>query len=126
VSGEYVKVLKRRARSFLAEAESAADPDLGMFFLEQAAQLYIKAVYYEVFGETIRVHGLRELLGLLAHSLKKHGYDKEAEKITDFTSRNRGILIVLEDAYITGRYGELGYSINDVEEALPVVKRLSL
>jgi len=48
LSGEYVARLKRRALSFLKEAEEAADADLVAFFAEQAMQLYIKVVLYEI------------------------------------------------------------------------------
>ena len=54
MSGEYVARLKRRALSFLKEAEEAADADLAAFFAEQAMQLHIKAVFYEIFGERVR------------------------------------------------------------------------
>ena len=49
LSGEYVARLKRRALSFLKEAEEAADADLAVF-AKQAMQLYLKAVFYEKRG----------------------------------------------------------------------------
>ena len=78
LSGEYVARLKRRALSFLKEAEEAADADLAVFFAEQAMQLYLKAVFYELFGERVRGHSLRELLGILSRSLERHGYVEPA------------------------------------------------
>ena len=63
MSGEYVARLKRPALSFLKEAEEADDEDLAAFFAEQAMQLYLKAAFYELFGDKVRGHGLRELLG---------------------------------------------------------------
>jgi HEPN domain-containing protein len=53
---------------FLREAVSVGDPDLAAFFAEQAIQLYIKAVYYKLFGDLIRGHKLRELVSILAIS----------------------------------------------------------
>ena len=58
MSGEHAARLRRRARAFLVEAEETTDTILAMFFLEQAAQLYIKSVYYELFGAPLRGHGL--------------------------------------------------------------------
>ena len=51
MSGEYVARLKRRALSFLRAVDHVDDADLAAFFTEQAMQLYIKAVLYELFGE---------------------------------------------------------------------------
>jgi len=61
LSGEYVARLKRRALGFLRAADGTDDADLAAFFAEQAMQLYIKAVFYEIFGERVRGHELRTL-----------------------------------------------------------------
>ena len=79
MSGEYVLKLKRRALSFLKEAEEVENPDLAAFFAEQSMQLYLKSVLYELFGEKVRGHSLRGLLGLLAKLLNKHGYGEMME-----------------------------------------------
>jgi len=50
LSGEYVARLKRRALGFLRAADGIDNADLAAFFTEQAIQLYIKAVFYEIFG----------------------------------------------------------------------------
>ena len=71
LSGEYVAKLKRRALSFLKEAEEAVDPDLAACFAEQSMQLYLKAVLYELFGEIVRGYRLRALLGLLSRGLER-------------------------------------------------------
>lgn len=71
MSGEYVVKLKRRALGFLKAVDQVDDADLAAFFVEQAMQLYIKAVLYELFGERFRGHGLRELLGFLAQIFKE-------------------------------------------------------
>jgi HEPN domain-containing protein len=49
LSGEYVVKLKRRALGFLKAADQVDDTDLAAFFVEQAMQLCIKAVLYELF-----------------------------------------------------------------------------
>ena len=74
MSGEYVAKLKRSALSFLKETEDAVDPDPAAFFAEQSMQLYLKAVLYELFGEVVRGHRLRALLGLLSRGLERNGY----------------------------------------------------
>jgi len=124
VSGVHVARLKRRARAFLAEAEEASDPDLAMFFLEQAAQLYIKSVYYELFGAPLRGHGLRELLGILSKALSDAGYDAEADTVMEYVAKRRRILAVLELAYTAARYGDTDYDWNNVRAALEAVKEL--
>ncbi len=114
MSGEHVARLRRRALAFLAEAEETSDPDLAMFFLEQAAQLYIKSVYYELFGAPLRGHGLRELLGVLARSLRVAGYREEAERLSLFVADERAALTELEYAYTAARYGDTDYDWDTV------------
>ena len=124
MSGKYVSKLKRRAHSFLKEAEEATDKDLAAFFAEQAMQLYLKAVLYEIFGDRIKGHGLRELLGILSKSLEKNGYRECAERIREFVGEFRDGLILAEDAYTGARYGDLSYDQRDVDELIEVARNL--
>jgi len=50
LSSTVVEKLKYRAMPFLKEAKTVNDPDLAIFFAEQAMQLYIKAVQSVVIG----------------------------------------------------------------------------
>jgi len=124
VSGEFVNKLKIRARVFLSEAEHVSNNDLAMFFIEQAIQLYIKAIYYELFGDLLRTHKLREMLGLLAKSLEIHEFNQLAEKLFNFVDENRRLLARIEEAYTMGRYGDVEYTRDDVEKALSLAKEL--
>jgi len=126
LSGEYVAKLKRRALSFLKEAEEAADPDLAAFFAEQSMQLYLKAVLYELFGEIVRGHGLRALLGLLSRGLERNSYSELAVKVRGFVDQHRGELVLAEEAYIGGRYGDLSYSRDDVDSLINVARDLKI
>ena len=124
MSGEYVEKLKRRARVFLGEARSVKDPDLAAFFAEQAMQLYIKAVYYELFGDLVRGRRLRELLSILARSLDKHGFNDLSSRLRGFVEEFREALILGEEAYIMGRYGETSYSYEEASEVIRAAERL--
>jgi len=124
LSGEYVTKLKRRALSFLKEAEDAVDPDLAAFFAEQSMQLYLKAVLYELFGEVVKGHRLRALLGLLLRGLERNGYTELADKVRGFVDGYRGELILAEEAYIGGRYGDLSYSQDDAGSLINVARDL--
>ena len=124
MSGEYVTKLKRRALSFLKEAEEAVDPDLAAFFAEQSMQLYLKAVLYELFGEVVKGHRLRALLGLLLRGLERNGYTELADKVRGFVDGYRGELILAEEAYIGGRYGDLSYSQDDAGSLINVARDL--
>ena len=124
MSGEYVEKLKKRAESFMKEAEEAADKDLAIFFIEQSLQIYVKAVYYEIFGEKIRVHSLRTILGTLARSLEKQDFKEASEKINLFINSHREDLVLLEEAYTESRYGELSYTEKDVERSLKMAGEL--
>lgn len=124
LSGEYVSRLKRRARAFLLEATRVGDPDLGMFFAEQAMQLYIKAVYYELFGERVRGHRLRELLSLFVKMLEAQGFKDLANKVLVIVDQNRRLFILAEDAYSMARYGDIGYSREEVDEVVKLAQKL--
>ena len=126
LSGEYVAKLKRRALSFLKEAEEAVDLDLAAFFAEQSMQLYLKAVLYELFGEVVRGHGLRTLLGLLSRGLERNSYSELAVKVRGFVDQHRGELVLAEEAYIGGRYGDLSYSRDDVGSLINVARDLKI
>ncbi|RLI41611.1 DNA-binding protein [Candidatus Bathyarchaeota archaeon] len=126
LSGEYVAKLKRRALSFLKEAEEAVDLDLAAFFAEQSMQLYLKAVLYELFGEVVRGHGLRTLLGLLSRGLERNSYSELAFKVRGFVDQHRGELVLAEEAYIGGRYGDLSYSQDDVGSLINVARDLKI
>ena len=126
LSGEYVAKLKRRALSFLKEAEDAVDPDLAAFFAEQSMQLHLKAVLYELFGEVVRGHRLRALLGLLSRGLERNSYSELAVKVRGFVDQHRGKLILAEEAYIGGRYGDLSYSRDDVGSLINVARDLKI
>lgn len=77
-----------------------------VFLAEQAAQLYIKAVYYELIEDKLKGHEIRDLVGQLALELEKNGFSEEAKKLRDFVARNRDVLFFLEESYINSRYGE--------------------
>ncbi len=103
LSGEYAARLKKRAENFIREAEEAFDPNLAMFFVEQSLQLYVKAVYYELFGEKIRGHSIRSLLGFLSKSLEDNGFRELSERVGSFISMFREELILAEEAYTESR-----------------------
>mgnify|MGYP001626202772 FL=1 len=124
MSGIYSNRLRNRALNALRIAENIDDYDLAMFLIEQAVQLYVKAVYFELFGVKIRGHGIRELLGFLAKDLESQNYKELARRLRDFVTENRDVLITLEDAYIESRYGEISYDINDVSVALRTARDL--
>ncbi|ADN50743.1 HEPN domain-containing protein [Vulcanisaeta distributa] len=124
MSGLYVSKLKRRALNALRIAENTDDFDLAMFLIDQALQLYIKAVYFELFGSKVRGHGIRELIGMLIKGLGSQGFSELVRELRDFVIYNRDILIMLEEAYTEGRYGEISYDIDDISKALNVAKEL--
>jgi HEPN domain-containing protein len=103
LSGEYVNKLKRRAKAFLREALSVEEPDLAVFFVEQAMQLYAKAVCFELFGELVRGHKVRGLLAVLIKMLEERGFKNVADKLLEFVDKNRRVLVTAEEAYTMSR-----------------------
>lgn len=124
MSGIVVEKLKYRAMLFLKEAKTVDDPDLAIFFAEQAMQLYIKAVHYELFGDIIRGHRLRELLSILIRELRRHGFSNIADKLVEFVNNYRRIFILAEEAYTTSRYGEISYSFDEARDVIDVATKL--
>jgi len=113
MSGEYPSLLKRRAESMMKLAErllKEGEYDLAVHNAEYAAQLYIKSLLYRLSGEEWRGHSVRTLLGAAALTAEEEGLREEAEKIIDFTRKNRRILAELEEAHTRSIYGIFEYS----------------
>ena len=126
MSGELVEKLRHRAAVFLREAErflEEGEYDLACFCADQAAQLYLKSLLLKLFGEAPRIHGVRELLGLLASRLHREGFGEEAVKIKKFVEENRYALSLLEDACIDARYSARSFT-EEAREALSASSRL--
>ena len=61
---------------------------------------------------------------MLSSYLRRHGYENVAAKVDHFVDEHRRDLIVAEEAYIGGRYGELGYSEEDSRQLRDVARKL--
>ena len=44
--------------------------------------------------------------------------------IRDFVTSNRDVLVMLEEAYIEARYGDVGYGADDLSKAINVAREL--
>ena len=107
MSGVKVNIIKRRARTFLdlsLELMGKGILDLAAFHIHQACQLRVKASILRLTGGIPRVHGIRELLGMLAHNLEELGFRKESDMVMDFVRRFRDVLIDIETSYTETRY----------------------
>ena len=126
MSGERVNIIKGRARAFLDLARELIDrrPDISSFSAHQACQLRIKASLLRLTGEMPRLHGIRELLGMLARKLEDLGLKEDALRIMDFVRRRRDVLIDIEAAYTELRYGVGPIVKSIVEEMLGVAEEL--
>lgn len=127
MSGERVRVIKERAAAFLSVAREFYDRgklDMASFNTHQACQLRIKASILRLFGDIPRLHGIRELLGILAKRLKELNYAVESDRIVRFVEENRSLLIGIEDAYVESRYGVFIYNGRKVKGMIEVVDKL--
>jgi HEPN domain-containing protein len=118
MSGRRVELLKRRALRFLDEAKRDLNEgyyDIGTFHTEQALQLYIKAVIFEIFGKEYEGHGIRELLGYLSKLLRENGYEKLADQINTLITEYRRQLVFIEDSYVDSRYENFEYGYDDLK-----------
>ena len=97
VSGEYYRLLWRRAERFLVRAErdyAEGDYDGACFNSEEALQLALKAALYKYFAEIPRIQGSRALFARLRNLLA------EAGRLEEYSSRRRGDLVLLEESYV--------------------------
>ena len=127
MSSELAEALWRRATVYLREAErlySEGQYDVALVMAEQAAQLGIKAAYARLLGTVPRGHSLRRLLGYLASVLEEANRQGEAALLRDFVTSNRDSLVLLEDAYIQGRYDVPGYTRSEAEKGISTVTQL--
>ncbi|BDC18587.1 HEPN domain-containing protein [Acidianus sp. HS-5] len=127
MSGNRVQRLKRRALRFLTDAKNDFNGgyyDTAVFHVEQALQLYIKAIIFELFGKEYEGHGIRELLGYLSKLLKENGYEEPSRNVNEITRELREKLISIENAYIDSRYEDVDYYSDESKELIDVAEKL--
>jgi len=107
----YELLMKRAKKLYKDSLRSYKEKfyDLALVYLEQALQLFLKAIILKKFGDFPKTHRIKELLELIGFKLKK-------EEVM--------IVSLLEDVYIGGRYLEKEYSKEEYEIALKFVKRI--
>ena len=126
-SGELAARLWRRAAAMLEGARwrlGRGEYDLACFEAEQAAQLALKSLLYELLGSAPRVHDLGELLGLLYRALAGAGLGELAGRIASFAQEQRRRIWLLSDAYYRGRYGLVDYERGEAEECVGTAARI--
>lgn len=117
---EEVLILRERALDFLKTAKEKVNEgtyDLACFLSEQAAQLYLKSIILELFGEVPRTHSIRDLLHIIFEEIKN-------KKIKEFTSKRRQALISLEDTYLMARYFARRYNKEEAKELIEVTEEV--
>ena len=126
MSGERVNIIKDRACALLDLAKELVDRrlDISSFSAHQACQLRAKASLLRLTGEVPRLHGIRELLGMLARKLEDLGFREDALRIMNFVRGRRDILIDIEAAYTESRYGVGSITRSTVEEMLRAAEEL--
>jgi len=96
------------------------DYDLACFDAEQAVQLYLKALLYQLFGIKTRTHGTLEHLGLLRKELGEEGV-----WVSDLVRELRSSIDLLDESYVEGRYGEEAeYTKAMAEECIRTAKEI--
>ncbi len=94
------------------ERFEAGDYDLACFMAEQAVQLYLKSLIFELSREVPRTHSIRQLLSVLSKLLSVQ---------FEFDRRS---LVFLEDAYIKARYLGVNYDRDDAEDAIKIAEEV--
>jgi len=120
---EEFNTLLRRSKGFLETAKmqiNAGLYDLAAFSLEQALQLYLKAMLLKYSGSYPRTHSVKKLMELLARVVPV----EKSELIKELMRKYMLHLAVLEDAYVTSRYVVREYSRDEVLTLLSVVEEV--
>lgn len=127
MSGERVEAIKRRARVFLELAKELLTRnilDIASFNIHQACQLRLKATLLRLRGTIPRIHGIRELIGLLTNTLDELEFKHVAEKIRKFVREHRETLIDIESAYTESRYSIAVPTANSVKNMFEIAEKL--
>ncbi len=116
-----VALLRDRASRMLRSSRRSlleGDYDIAAFMADQAVQLYLKSVIFELTGEVPRVHAVRQLMAVLKDLLGNPNL------FDDFVRENRSLLIRLEEAYISSRYMPRKYDGEEAEELLGFAEKV--
>ena len=110
-----VALLRDRALRMLESGKRSlreGDYDIAAFMADQAVQLYLESVIFELTGEVPRAHAIRQLMSALKDLLSNPSL------FDDFVRENRSLFIRLEEAYISSRYMPRKYDREEAEELL--------
>jgi len=131
LSGELVNALRRRARSLLKHAYiylNDGDFDLACYNCQQALELYLKSIIYELFSEEVKTCSLRELFEKLYEKLRSTGRVRDAELVESLVENYKNAISGLECANIDARYGMKPYdrrdAINSIEAVEQIIEKL--
>jgi HEPN domain-containing protein len=114
-----VKLLRRRARGFLARALdslSSGDYDLASFLSEQAVQLHLKSILLAKVGDYPRSRSITLLISILKKAC--------GEDFIRFFERWSSEISLMEDAYIASRYLVREYSREEAERLVNFAKEV--
>lgn len=120
MSFEEVEILRRRAHSFLRNAERLIEEgeyDLAVFNLEQYCQLILKYKLLNMKGSYPRTHSLRRLIRELGES------NKDVLALVNDVG-NLHYIARLEEAYIASRYHPISYEEAEVRDLIRFVKEV--
>lgn len=121
MSYRVVSLLRDRSLRMLSSASRSlldGDYDIAAFMADQAVQLYLKSVIFELTGELPRVHAVRQLMGVLGELLGKQSL------VDNFVRENRSLFIRLEEAYISSRYMPRVYEREESEELVGFAEKV--
>jgi len=120
LSFEETEILRKRAHSFLRNAERLLEEgeyDLAVFSLEQYCQLLLRYKLLVIRGTYPRTHSLRRLI-------RELGRSREEVLVLIKDVRNLHYIARLEEAYIASRYLPLTYEEAEVRDLMRFVEEV--
>jgi HEPN domain-containing protein len=112
--------LKNNAKKFFSLGERLLNEDeynLAIFNLEQALQLGLKYIIYQLTGDFPKIHNVVKLTSIVAELTNN-------QELKSILNQENIVLDLLEDAYISSRYLPTEFSKDTAEKAYNVVKRI--
>ena len=112
--------LKKNALDFLEEALSDVEKgklNLAMFHLEQALQLALKYVLFQLKGSFEKTHDVLELMDQVVNLTKN-------ERLKKIREEESTTLVAIRDSYITSRYYPYYVDKATVEKAIRVTREV--
>lgn len=121
MSFETAEILRKRAESFLKNAEELVSKgvyDLAAFNVHQFVEIYLKYKLYVLIGDYPKTHSIKKLLRDIGAAVGK------SDEIRKLLENNIDRIGYLEAVYLTSRYIPVEFEKIEVENLIKTAKEI--